>query len=424
MRRHATRRIALFTALCLILVTAGVLAESPELRPLADGKGSFHFLTSHPADAPLTIQARFTFEKASDLEAFWVGLGDSSEAAPTMLSLVWAEDRSAWFPVWSLHLQTDSDLFSPGVATKNGAGVLAGSKVVSLQNVRPEVGHVYQAELSYDPENDLVSVGLSDLTAGERLFTRELAISAPETPLYPAIGAVGGELTIESVEAMPISVPLGAAWELLVRDGDRYSRLALYRLTPSVEMAFRLGAHGEYAGRFAVQVESEQGATTLVELPAAAQSEERLVPFSAGDLPLGPLTVEIAYIDESGRVWTLGSRSLLNVAATLEVRFDDLQVDGDAVTGLLTVVSTDEQVENLPVKLLAQVAEVGSEGTYQPVLSTKLEQVTGTPIRVPFSVPLPSEGSLFSLGFEVEFGVPVGVVGSQSQFHVLRVAAD
>lgn len=424
MHKHRKTSLCFFAVLCLLFVTAALHAQGPELLPLADGKGQFHFLAAHPAHDPLTVQARFILEDLSDLEAVWIGLSDSPDAAPSLLSIVWAEDRSAWFPVWALHLQTDANLFGPGVNAKNGTGLLAGSQVVSLQNVRPAVGHSYEAELSYDPVQGIVAVGLSDLTEGTRLFTREVPINAPATPLYPVIGVAGGTVTVESVAAYDASVPLGAAWDLMVRDGERYSRLALYRLTPDVELALNIETRGDYAGQFTVEVHSDAVTHTLVELPASGRTEGRLVPIKAADLPLGPITLEIAYVDEASRKWSLGNRSFLNVAATLEISYDDLQVVDDAVTGLLTVVSIDEHVEDLEVRLSAQVAPVDGEGARLPVLATVLEQVGKTPVRIPFAVSLPAEGSLFSLDLEVEFGTPVGIVSSPSQFHVLRVAAN
>lgn len=424
MRRRHAMYITVVAAVGLILGAAGTAAQGPQLEPLAGGEGKFHFLTPSPADEPATLQVRFTLEDTSGLEALWIGFGDSAEAAPALLSLVWTEDRSGWFPVWAVHLQTDAELFGPGVSAKSGAGVLAGSKVVSLHNAQPRAGHLYQVELSYDPANGVIAAGLTDLTEGERLFAREVPVGRPEGPLYPAIGALGGEITIQSAAAYGYSVPLGAAWDLMVRDGDRYTRLALYRLTPEIEMALRLVGPGEYAGKFVVRVQGPAGTVTLMELSGAARGEELLVPFKATDLPLGPLTLEVAYIDEAGTVWVLGGRSLLNVAATLEVRFDEMKVEDGDVTGVLVVASSDHRVENLPVQLSAHVAEVGKDAAAVPVLSTTLASVDKAPVRLPFTVPLPAAGNLFSLSLDVEFGVPVGVVSSQSQFHVLRIVGD
>src|SRR5690606_39919276 len=47
--------------------------------------------------------------------------------------------------------------------------------------------------------------------------------------------------------------------------------------------------------------------------------------------------------DLAGTVWVLGGRSLLNVAATLEVRFDEMKVEDGDVTGVLVVASSDHR---------------------------------------------------------------------------------
>lgn len=409
---------------CLLVLAAMASASNTQLHALDGHPGAYLLLEGAPATDPLTVQVRFTVEDATGLDVVWpIGLSDSPTEPPGILSLVWTEDRSGWFPVWAVQLQTNADLFGPGVSASKGSGALAGSSLVNLHNVRPQAGHVYQAELSYDPAAGLLSVSMSDLTEDARLFTRSVPITTPAVDtLYPALGSVGGQLAIESITSVGASIPFGATWDLLVRDGDRYTRLALFRLTPDIEMALRLNAHAEYAGHFEVAVEDEVKRHTLAQLPGAAQTEETLVEFEAAELPLGPLTLKLDYVDETGRTWTLGSRSFLNVAATLEVSLADLQVKGDAIHGNLVVQSSDVSVADLPVQLRAAIAPPDAkEGTYTTVLSTEFVHVGRTASAVPFIVPLETDAALFSLHFDVEFGIPVGLVMPRRQFHVLRV---
>lgn len=410
--------------LLTVLASVAVGGHAADLA-LPGHQGEYLVLEGVPADQPITLQTRFVLESNDNLEALWLaGLSESAEAPPTMLSIVWTEDRSGWFPVWGVQLASDADLFAPGVATKNGAGRLAGSKYLGLTNATPKVGHVYQVELSYDPVTGTAAVGMSDLTDETRLFTRSVSLKpTTTTTLYPAVGKVGGQVTFEEINQAATRVPLGAQWDLMFKDGDRYTGLALYRLTPSIEMAFRMGVDAtEYNGEYVVTAVSGDQRYTLARVPGAARSEEVLVPFKASELPLGDAVLNIDYMDEFGKMWSLGTRSLLIVAATLEISLDNLRVEQDAIHGTLNVRSQDETLTDLPVALYAAVAEPNArEGDHTLILETVLSEVSHESTEVAFAVPLDSDRQLFTLLFDVQFGVPVGQVMRPSQFHVLRV---
>lgn len=413
----------------LLAVPGMASDEAIDLSPLAEHAGEFSFLEGMDTTSPVTLQTRFRLgdkDGIGALQGLWIaGFSESPDAPPTALSLVWSEDTTGWFPVWGVHLQSDADLFPAGLSTKVGSGLLSGSSYVSSQVVSPQVDHLYQAELSYDPRTGQAAIGMSDLTEGTRLFSQALTLEPFRDKLYPAVGLVGEGhgVQIESFTASPHGVPLGTAWDLMVYESDRYSRLPVYRLTPGYDLALRLGADEQgFPGTLAFVVKDGTSVETLFEQEAHARNEDLLLPFAADELPFGEVSLHLNYVDESGREWPLGTRSLLLVAANIDVNFGPLEVGCDALHGTVTLTSQDETVHDLPIRLLAAIGEPDQrDAAMELVLETTLERLSTETTVIPFTIPMYSEEQLFSVVFDVDFGVPVGKVMQKNRFHALVV---
>lgn len=413
---------AVGTAVVIVLLAAGTAAgAAPMLQPLAGYTGQY-VLAEAGVSGPVTVEATVRVDNPRELKAAWlVGLSDEPGTPPGALALVWAEETSGWFPVWSVQLHSAADLIAEG-SPRRGSGALAGSSYLSLTTSGPAAGHVYRAVLSYDPATGAAAVGLTDLTDDKLILARKVQLKPVDGPLYPAAGILGSGVAFESFAVYPTAVPFGTEWDMLAKEEDRYTRLSLFRLTPGIGLAIRLGADPvDWPGSFRVTAVGSE-TVTLFEIPAQARTEELLLPFMASDLPQGNLVLRLEYVDESGKVWQIGSRNLLHVAATLEVTFGELRVADDGLHGTLTVRSQDETLEGVRMTLYAAVGAPDSrEGQGTPVFEQELALVSRTPVPVAFTVPIATDAQLFSLRFDVAFDAPVATLLSGNQYHVLLV---
>lgn len=420
------RSMAIAVVMALFALSAIVAADESAitLQPLEGYTGAYHMLNPVAGEQPITLQTTFRIDAANQFDALWIGgVSATPDAPPTMLSLVWTQDTAGWFPVWSVQLHSDANLFSAGTATKRGSGIFSGSAYVSLNNVAPKADHVYQAELSYNPETGKVAVGMTDLTAGERLFVQSVQLAAIESDMYPAIGAAGSGITFQEFVVFETAVPLGTTWDVSVKEGDRYSRLALYRLTPSVELGLRLPADATaWTGKFVLSAEEGENVTTLFEVAGDPREAETLIPFTAGDLPMGEIVLRFDYVDEQGKVWRLGTRNLLNVAGTVQLTFGELSIVEEGFDVQLAVGSQDETLRDVLMRVYATVGGPDSkDGDRRLVFEQPWALISQTSTPISFTFPLDVEDRLFSLRFDVEFDVPVATVLSGNLYHVLIV---
>lgn len=124
------------------------------------------------------------------------------------------------FRVWKLQLKSDSGLIPAHLSSGSSRNGRKGPAYLDLKLVAPEEGHVYESILSYDPRSGVVSVVVTDVTAGERVYSGGFRINAYDGLLYPAVGGKAKVkeisqqhlLCIESLEAYSRFVPVGLQW--------------------------------------------------------------------------------------------------------------------------------------------------------------------------------------------------------------------
>lgn len=392
--------------------------------------GEFMALQASPVGQPITLQSQIRmgdWEVLDSVERVWLaGFSETVDGPPELLSLVWAQDSSGWFPSWKIQLHS-SKLFPPSLPDQKSLGHSAGS-FVNLGSVPLPPDHSVEARLSFDPASGRADVAVLDLTAGHTLITRTLALQPYQGELIPVLGVEGGAkegkaIQVEHFHAWPTRVPFGLSWDVMVKEEDEFQRVMLTRLTVGRDMALWLGPDADdFAGQLLLVADADQPKTVLA-LPAGARSEPVLLPFRAADLPLGAVELALRYVDEEGKTWSFDGRRLQVVVANLDVRFGPLAIDGELLKGQMMVTSEDETVEGLPVRVLATFVKAGTKealGDAQLVFEGSLDSVSPQGTAVPLTIPIPVEERVFGLVLDVRFDTEVGSVATGSEYYVYR----
>jgi|GEM_PF-2702425 len=419
MRRGAfslLRIVAVVLGLTVFLAVSGA-AQRVALQPVQGGSGSVATLASVRPGGPVTVESRIHLgdrTAINGMQTVWLaGLATSPVRLPSLLSLVWSQDTSAWFPTWNLYLQTDAALFPDTLGPQAGRGALAGSSTISLGAFSPLSDHVIESRLSYDPATGRLDVSVIDVTDNKQIVARSLIIRRYEGTAYPAVGLVasGSPVEFESFQASPWAVPFGTAWEFMMREDGQYRRLVLARLTQSAELALRVGPEPQnFPGRFRLVADDGVQQKAIFDLGATARTQAEVLPFTARDLPVGQFTLRYEYVDPSGRAWQLGASRLQVVAANLVVQFSPLTLEGKTLHGSASVRSEDEVLFGVPFRLRAATKSLSDtvERT-RLVVDQQLELISGAPVVVPFSIPIDRPEQLFNLILTPEFGTEVNV---------------
>lgn len=428
--RQITRHVWLLVIMVLVAMPSLADEAGVALQPLAGYPGEFLMLQAGEAGSTITLQSRLRLgdsNAVAALEGIWLaGLSGVSDAPPTLLSLVWTQDTSGWFPTWALQLQSDGGLFPDSLPSKRGQDFLEGSSYINLGSVTPEPGHVIEARLSYDPVSGRLDVGVMDLTTRKCIAARQFVLEPYTGPTIPALGIVGDGhgVQVEQFLASAYRVPFGLPWELMMKEEDDFERLVLTRFTSGRDIALWVAPNAEnLRGQFALVADDGTNSTTVLELPAQARSEATFIPFAASELPLGAADVSLNYVDEEGRTWPLDTRQLHIVAANLNVDFGALSIQGDRLQGMVTVTSQDETVSDLPLRVFATFARPGSEeleAEPQLIFEGCLERISTRPTVIPLSIPIVTRESVLRLTLEAQFGIEVGNIMAGNEYYVLQ----
>lgn len=374
--------------------------------------------------SPVSLQTRFRIDSKEALTAskgMWlVGFSQMPDTTPRALALVWSEITLGWFPTWGIQLQSNAGSLPDKISPKRGAGFLADSSYVSICSSPPEVGHTYQAELSYDSQTGEALVGLYDLTLDKRVTAKALTLQPITTPLYPVIAPSPG-VEYEEFTTSSYMVPLDSPWDLRQKEGADFNRLLFMRINRNEELALYLPQDvRDFQGVFTLVADDGLNAKTLCGVKASTRDQAMLLPFSANELPFGDVVLRFSYVDEDGKVWLLGAKPLRVVAADLRISFGQLRIQQDVLIGSAEIQSQNGTAQDLMLRLYATFRKPGEQqGKRQLILEQQLDQVTKDPIVVSFAIPVDEANGLFSVTLETEFGIPVGLVTSGNQYYVL-----
>lgn len=409
-------------------------AGSLVLQPLTGRQGEIVALDAVAVNSPVTLQSRFQVSAQDDLSklqgAWLAGFGAGPNTPPTLLSVTWSEERSAWFPVWTLHLQSDANLLPDSLKLQDGQDFTAGAKVIKLTSQMPQPGHEILTRLSYDPVSGRADLDVTDLTANSRIYAGTFMLQPFHGKLYPAAGLVdtANSMEVRQFTATPRYVPVGTAWDLMIKENNAYQRLMVTRFAQGPDLALQMGANTlDLPGRFRLTVDDAKTAKQLLDLPANAHSAAVLHQFAAEDVPLGQVNLRLAYVDEGEQEWPLGQVAISTVAANLKIDFGPLNMKKGFLSGLVTVKSEDQTLYELPIRLYATFSKPGSEGRSSDtrlIYEQRLAKVSPEPVVLSFTVPIDGDvdfdEAIFGLNLSAEFDRPVGKNVTGSQFYVVK----
>jgi hypothetical protein len=390
--------------------------------------GDFMALDPVAPHTPVTLRAQYRFtsqESIDTLEGIWLaGLSVRPDAPPTFLSVVWSEITAGWFPSRGLQLQSDQGLFPNSLPVRQDSGFLAGSEYLNLFNHVPEVGQLLEVQLSYDPRSGAAALNILDATHGKSLHSAEYDLKPYDGVLYPMLGIVTDNpgIKVEHFSAVTHSVPVGVNWSFLIQnlDTQQYEPLYLVRVLHTSELALQLDAGRHTAGVFELVAEQADQTQSVLRIPATVELESTTHTFQAQSLPKGPITLRLQYLDPQGKTWLLGSSTLDVILGTIQVRFDPMEIEDQALRGMLRITADEGVVEQVRLRVTAHIKEFGqSVGSDVVVVDQPLERISTESLIVPYVVPFDKDSKFYELTFSVDFGAPVSAIESGNRFYVL-----
>lgn len=317
-----------------------------------------------PAQA-VTVTRTLTVDDVSAGPIWLVDLAsEGQEQSARAFALRW-DLGGGWFPTWSLELMSDL-----GLVAQQGAQ--AGShQVIRLAAGGPEVGHTYQASLSYSASLGALSVRVEDLTAQSTVYANTFSVEAFEGQLVSELGTV-----------QPGYVPIGASWSVgILSDGSFLSvRIAG---ADDTELGVRLTTPPPYPpGTYRIWIEKDGEASLVASV--TPQHSVSWVPLPAEKLPFGRFLVRVDY-EEDGRVLQSDSVPLTWGRATLQLA----SITADRSTGAITGVFSLQGDSALPP--LAAVVEASVVPLeWDPARARYVE--AGPAVRVPLGTAVVDAG--------------------------------
>ena len=438
-------RIAAGVTLLVLLLTWHAAAQTPArftqgAEPMslwrsvdaAAGGVIAYFTAEDPvAGGPVTVTTRLTFNPGGAVtELQLAGLALERDRPPDALALTWRKRSSAGlFPVWEIALAGDEELLPADHEARRPA------VVVPLPN------QVYQATLSYSPQSGAVSVAVTNLTSGARVYAAGFQINRYSGSLYPGTAALlqseneRAAVTVESFQVAAKFVPLGTSWRILAREPGQGEWRALRERSLDrsryTELAFDVSApEWPDSGHLRIVAEGEAGAWELARIESWA--EKLFIPYSAAGLPSGRLTLFLEYV-EGDEAWRFESFDLQ--VGVVWIGIGSIQLDSSTheLSGDLYLRS-DGPITGATLSLDAALAELAWEGGRfvrkephsVPLVEMALDDLGVEAESVSFRIVIPKqlqEAARLQVRFQqrVTGGVAAVVTGEE---HVVRRGAE
>lgn len=423
------RRLYLCTRSCrlaalLIALTAAVLCAAQDL-------------TVDPGrvlNGPITITTSFAFPEdpiTARLESIWLaGLTTQQNAArPDVLGLVWTLDSSSWVPVWSLRLESPVGLLPAELPHRRSADS-SGAEYVTLANLQPQWGTVYETNVSYDPESGRLSVWIADAVSHSPVYADVFDVPPLEVHAFAMAGYVqiernsGNELftPITDIRVLETFVPRAVTWYLAMRTRESVDTTGTTLVDRSGEGQPVLVVKGTAptGGSFRFFAEGAGERILLATVPAAR--EDQIVELPLEQLPLGAFRLVMEYA-ESGEVRFRSAKDVTVGKVNVQVSPVHYNRSQGAFAGQITL-NPDAPMNRLRVRTVAEILEMNWNETTRrydqelqavhTVLDDVLALDTGG-TDVPIRIPAPQRPGLWQLRFYVTTEPAVTVVLNQRE---------
>jgi len=413
--RHRVVAIAVILSavlpVCMVVRAPGALAEEQAIA------------------GPVTVKARILLPadaRAAALEAaVLAGLGDAAGAFPAALALMWAEDRSGWFPTWSLQLHSDRGLLPAGLAARESASY--GTRFATLASPPLQWGYEYETTLSYEPGLGVLSVLVTDAASGAAVYRGNFTLPPASEPLHPNAGWLhkgDGTAPARFVPTAAVSrrgfVPAGAEWALVETLGGVPRPVPLSRIERDRVESVQLRLDPPPSpGSYAFFAESDGFRIPLGSVDRPAGTVHLPVPLAA--LPVGAVRFVMEY-SEGGTLLLADSKEI--PVGRVDAAFGEVVVGPGGAVRVSLALGGDGQLPALKIGVEAEIAELAwdeSSRSYveRPqgafVLADALTPAEG-PHAVEIALPeFLGEGGIWKVRFRVrtDAGSAVNLLGEE-----------
>lgn len=383
------------------------------------------------------VNARFLWQldeeaDLNDFRGFWAGVLSEEGSEQPELVVVWSWDDQSFWPLWRVQLVAGRGVLAGDGQVKalDAIGPWSELEAMTLTGGTPLPGHRYEVCLSYDPELGGLSVAIEDLTVGREVVVASVGVSVPAgsfrvaTDLLSEAGA--GEKTLAQIaETEPGYVPWGIRWH--VATGER--------LTPSLHLervddAFlELTMPHALRGEFEFSLLSGERRTPLGKM-SLSEGGRLSVPLQISEWPLGPVSLELSYREESG---VLFSDHKDFVVGRLTADFEPPVTDEDqqTVQTVLRLQSKDT-MKNVAVRVegqwLSREWDAARGGYREQAMAEPFTVFSGVldvvgpddPGQVALSIPVIQEPGFWRLRLTPKVDLDVVVQASSTQMLVFK----
>lgn len=387
--------------------------------------------------SPITVTARFgpiSHNGWDNRDRFWfIDLSASEVHYPVVIALTWSGIKDGWFPAWALKLHSSIGLLPSHLSPEIEEDVFQEPTrcVEVARTPPPELDHLYEAKLSYDPGSGALSLEVKDTTVGERVYVGGFRIKPYSGKLY----AGAGELTqrqdvgngTEARCVMPATyiameesfIPFEATWEFVERvEGGSISFIPVSGDTisqQSRDLFVRLHLpEAGLSGKFSFVI--GDGQKEIMAIDILQTGEEVVLPLPLSRLNVGALTFKLLYRDPRGNVRILTSREVQLVSGFVHYTMEIENRVGEILRGNV-VLNSDGEMDNVRFRLTARILEAGPEEWVEikdeTVLEKAFPRISEEAETIPFQVRLPipanSPAALVRVCLEGSVEPPAGI---------------
>jgi len=240
------KRILLVVACVMLVLSSGrAFADVDGALSLFAAGNEVVYSAGEGSTGPLTVTSRFVLKGSAlgDCESLLLaGLAGDAPDGSESLAFRWVNKGF----VWRLQLASANGILPEGLAPKTDETGLAYMEfdLAHVAQAVPRIGHSYEAVLSFNPADGMISVRLVDTTEDLEVYSTYFAANSASGYFFPVTGAVRSEgastdmidvvsLTESASYAklgLPLDLKRGLQWSLVerVNPGSRIS----YPLSP------------------------------------------------------------------------------------------------------------------------------------------------------------------------------------------------
>ncbi len=391
-----------FIGLLYVLIQMVAVAGSAEdwhvkMSGWAEYPGEY-LLQAVPAGAAgVTVSSRFVLQESVEAgrEIWLAGLTGAAGEPADFVGLRWAQDNSAFLPLWRL------EIVLPALAQQTENNKAAPASITALSTVAPQAGHEYAASFSYN-DAGLVAVLLADLTTGDELYSAHLQAAASVVPGYAVTtGWLGEEdsdlkpgfhLQDFQVAAgyrsfgLPYALVKYLNWQLLFDPGTSEEQIAGKYMFTGQKVGVRLTWPGEGVSGL-IRLSATCDGRIIDQVDAEWTPAVRTTSL-AGNLS-GRCQLRLTYVEAAGQQVIATQdvevyKAQINVGIAAEDR-RWLGPEGGELSGLLRLGSLAD-VKQAPLRVEAHMRDHTGQETVVGVLDGAFDLTAATSLLIPFSL--------------------------------------